>query len=263
MDRQIAAANADGVAVILGLYQAYPAFSHEGNNIPPPRTSTTDATKRFAADQQVCDNVTANGPWGWFINYLLSRYKRGVPANTPGPRASNQFGNPIGASIHSLEIVNEPNFSLYPQVGMPRKVADMTVTAAQLADAAGWPATGQFLLAPGISDYTDTANANLPTTVAGVQVRSNYDTFAQNVLSLLPTAARFSSTYVGWSQHNYYDVKYPFASTASPNSRAQKIQQLLGTRPYQGGTYQGTEQPRVADRGWLPEGEPRVQRADR
>lgn len=248
--RQIAAANADGIAVILGIYHSYPSFSHEGNNIPPPRTSERDTMKRFGADQQVPDNLSTDEPWGWFINYLLSRYKRGAPVNSPGPRAGSQFGNPSGAFVHALEIVNEPNIVMYPQIGMPRKVADMMISSPKLADLAGWPGTSQFLLAPGLSDYNpESSEPDLPTTIDGVIVRTRYNEFADAVLGSLPTSGRLAATYVGWSQHNYYDVKYPFASTASPSSRAQRIQQLLGTKSYQGGLYQG-----LIDLVWLTEG---------
>ena len=246
LDRQIAAANADGVAVIPGLYQSYPSFSHEGNNIPPPRISDIYPDKVYGDDAQVPDSLSPDGPWGWFIDYLISRYKRGVPANTPGPQAGNQFGNPSSAFVHALEIVNEPNITMYPQAGLPSKVADMMKSSSTLAARAGWPATGQFLLAPGLSDYNPESN-NLSTTVNGVVVRTRYNEFAEAVLGLVRGAS--FPTYVGWSQHNYYDIKYPFASTATPNSRAQRIQQLLGTTAYPGGIYQG-----LNNLVWLTEG---------
>ena len=102
LDRQVAAANADGVRVILGVYQAFPGALD-------PLTVPAD--------------LTPAGDWAAFIRELCRRY-------TPWT------GTP---SIDALEPINEPNYLFRPRsLALPAAVA-MVRTSADVAARHGMP----------------------------------------------------------------------------------------------------------------------------
>ena len=121
LDAQIAAANADGVRVVLALDEFTPAWA----------SGAAETEARPPA------NCSPNGPWAWFIEHLCARYRIAA-------------GNPAGAYVDALEICNEPNLR-WPQDGAPEVVADMIRTAAQLCVAHG----RLSLWAPSLSDIPE------------------------------------------------------------------------------------------------------------
>ncbi|HEX8068056.1 MAG TPA: hypothetical protein VF520_16180 [Thermoleophilaceae bacterium] len=204
LDRMIKAINDDGLVVILTVDRYFPlwASSYQG----------TDPENRDMRSR-VPDDVSGSGPWAMFISHLLCRYKAGVPVNPTGPHlpgstetSNAYYGNPSGARINLLEIVNEPNQEMWPQAVsnsqyMFCKVADMMKTAESLAYFWGWAATLQGLLAPATADrYTPSAPQP-----PDPNRYTDFDTFTRNVLDLLenwkPRVA------FGWSHHNYYDIR--------------------------------------------------------
>ncbi|HEX8068053.1 MAG TPA: hypothetical protein VF520_16165 [Thermoleophilaceae bacterium] len=197
LDRMIKAMNDDGLVVVLTVQPYSPTWASTYGVADP---EGRDPRAR------VPDDVTTSGPWAMFLSHLLCRYKAGVPANPTGPTASAPYGNPAGARINLLEVVNEPNHSMWPQrqsngVTMICKVADMLRSAESLAVYWGWPATGQGLLGPGCADrYTPFAPQP-----ADPNLYTDFDTFNKGVLDLLQNwKPRLP---FGWSQHNYYDIR--------------------------------------------------------
>ena len=102
LDRQIAAANRDGVRVILGLYHSYPEWS---NGTAP---GTVEPVTGKPADAKLPLDLSPEGPWAWFVSYLCDRY-----------------GGPSRPHIWGLEICNEPNLLCWPQPGVADAVAAM------------------------------------------------------------------------------------------------------------------------------------------
>jgi hypothetical protein len=210
LDRQVRAANEDGVAVIVTLFHAFPSWAG-GATGPDPVSS------RKPAEQCVPRDLTPNGPWAWFVGHLCARYRKGAPRNEDGPRRSGgdvKAGNPEGAWIDALEICNEPNLLFWPQEGIERAVAGMIQTAERTSGLLGGPA----ILAPGTSDFPDRDHGNARGLVA-----TNWRTFTGAVLDELrgfrPTVP------VYWSHHNFQDVKH-----RDVPSRAERVVDLLRSR---------------------------------
>jgi hypothetical protein len=184
LDRQIAAANADGLTVVLALDEYTPPWANSA------RLPASQGLVRYAgreSDARPPRDRSPTGPWAWFIEHLCARYRR-TPANPIGPP-----GNPDGAYVAALELFNEPNVR-WPQPGACDAVAEMMRTAADLAAVQQGPA----LLVPSLSDHrrVDLVGQWGPGTPFGV--------FARELLTELGPWER--SAPVGWSQHNYGDM---------------------------------------------------------
>jgi hypothetical protein len=173
LDRQIAAANADGVEVVLALDECSPPWA-VGPHAPMPAGLSRYVGRASGARPPL--DRSPEGPWAWFLEHLCVRY-----------------GDPQGIHVSAIEILNEPNLR-WPQESAHLAVADMMRTAAQIASRSGGPA----ILAPSLSDlpgkwlHGDWG----PGTPLGM--------FARQLLRELhgwtPEAT------VGWSQHNYGDL---------------------------------------------------------
>src|SRR5215208_2917990 len=117
LDKEIRQANIDGVAVVLTLWHLYPPYSSGYPSSAPILTPQHKAPT----------SVDTNSPYGWFILWLLARYRYGAPVNgvkgtygpTDGPHEGAQLGNPYGAYIWALEPVNEPNLNMWTQTTSP------------------------------------------------------------------------------------------------------------------------------------------------
>ena len=222
LDRQVRAINDDsrrvgGMGVIVTLYHAYPTWSSGALPGDPARQGKSLETR-------VPDDVSADSPWAWFVSHLLARYRRGAPANPSGPSVSGDGralrpGNPDGAWIDALEICNEPNLVLWPQRDIHRKVAKMIRTATRLTVALGGPA----LLAPATSDFPDHPHET--------PVATDWRTFSRRLLAELD-GFRPHGAYVGWSHHNFLDVK---EEVGGRRSRARGVVDLLYRRNWRGG----------------------------
>ena len=199
LDRQVRAANEDGVGVILALYHAYPTWS-SGATGPSP----VDGGK--AANQKLPLDLSVEGPWGWFVAYLVARYRAGAAPNPTGPHEpisgedtsgyDPRFGNSDRASIDALEICNEPNYLAWPQEGIATAAGQMIRSATQLSALWG----GTPILAPATSDFPDSTRRN----PAGIR-DTVWSDFTLDVLTAL-TGYR-SPVPLGWSHHNYRDVR--------------------------------------------------------
>jgi hypothetical protein len=198
LDRQIRAANDDRVGVILSIYHAYPTWA-SGATGPDPVDS------RKPAEQKLPVDVSPDGPWAWFVAYLVARYRKGSRPNLLGPQGSLAdiavghdplFGNPEGAAIDVLEICNEPNYLAWPQEGVVEATAEMIRSATQLSAAWG----GTPILAPATSDFPDSTERNSRGVKATV--------WSEFTLGVLGALAGYRATVpLRWSHHNYRDVR--------------------------------------------------------
>jgi hypothetical protein len=172
LDAQVRAANADGVHVLLSLYQAFPTWAN-GASGPDP-LSSKPAIEKLPLD------LSPGGPWGWFVGYLSNRYD-GTSA--------------LAGRVDALEVVNEPNLLYWPQDAIAANTATMMRAAEQVSFVYGQ----QAIVGPATSDYPDPGGAR-----AGVN--TDWRTFTAGVLDAL--AGWQPRVPVHWSQHNYRDVKY-------------------------------------------------------
>ena len=199
LDRQIAAANRDGVRVILGLYHSYPEWSNgtQPGAVEPVTGKPADA--RFPLD------VSPDGPWSWFVEYLCDRY-----------------GGPSRPHIWALEICNEPNLLCWPQAGAADAVAAMATTAARAVAGRPYPA---LLLLPGTSDFPDEDVVE-----QGALVATGWPGFTAAVLERLRGLDVAGGTLPAWSHHNYRDTK----AADGRRDRAQQVIGLLGKHAWRG-----------------------------
>jgi hypothetical protein len=190
LDRQIAAANRDGVRVILGLYHSYPEWSN--GTTPAVSEPVTDKP----ADAKLPLDLSPKGPWSWFVSYLCDRY-----------------GGPSRPHIWGLEICNEPNLLCWPQAGVADAVVAMATTAARAVAGRPYPA---LLLLPGTSDFPDEDVVE-----QGVMVATGWPGFTSAVLDGLRALDTGGAALPAWSHHNYRDTKVA-------DGRGDRARQVIG-----------------------------------
>jgi hypothetical protein len=232
LDDQIVQANVDQKAVFLGIYPHYPTWTF---TVGP---SDEQANKEFISHWP--DGRGTDSPYGWFVAYVLARYKPGAPVNATGPNTNgNYFGNPRGAWLNALEPLNEPNYMCWPQrvsntFPAACNSADMLVTAYQYTQAYA----ASNVIGPGTTDEFDpvgTASYNYSPRMNELGV--DWWTFSSDVIANLQNKLN-PNWYLGWSHHNYRDVRgqSPGGSTPNPNQatnqRGYELGQLLRARGY-------------------------------
>lgn len=202
LDREIAAANRDGIRVLLSLYHDFPTWTST-------RADAIDSGAAFHGELWngvPPDDLGTDGPWAWFIGHLLARYRPGAPANPIGPhlrRGAREAlaGNPERARIDALEICNEPN-TLLDSDDPAEPIARMIETALSLAGGSAPTPTGRVripLLAPATADDVDISNSE----------KMSWEQFTDELLARLNSARIDPRNVFRWSQHNYGDVKHP------------------------------------------------------
>jgi hypothetical protein len=210
LDAQIARANTDGREVALTLYQAFPEWTSSpvaGPPAPPNRALVP-------ADR------SPDGPWAWLVAYLCARYARGGA------------GNPAGAQIDWLQPMNEPNLTWWPQRSPAFPGGTIAGAVAELARGAATVAAevagGPGLLLPATADVVSVASSH----------GTPWDVFTDELLAHLRDWD--PGVPVGWSQHNYADVK--LGPEADGRWRAERLLDLQRAH--------GWPEPSV----WLTEG---------
>jgi hypothetical protein len=199
LDRQIAAANRDGVRVILGLYHSYPEWSNGATaGIPEPVTGKP-------TDAKLPLDLSPEGPWSWFVEYLCDRY-----------------GGPSRPHIWGLEICNEPNLLCWPQAGVAAAVVAMARTAARAVAGRPYPA---LLLLPATSDFPDEDVIE-----QGVTVATGWPGFTSAVLDGLRGLDTGGAALPAWSHHNYRDTK----AADGRSDRARQVIALLANHGWPG-----------------------------
>ncbi|MFL5894573.1 MAG: hypothetical protein ACJ76Z_05605 [Thermoleophilaceae bacterium] len=181
LDRQIAAANADGVSVILAIDELTPPWANSAGDVLPAGVA------RYGDQQDGAHpplDRSTSGPWAWFIEHLCARYS---------PKPATGGGNPDGAYIAALELFHEPNLR-WPQDVASAAVAEMLRSAAAIAASHD----GLLLLAPSLSDVgVELLDGPWgPGTPLGL--------FAQRLLADLD--GWDAPVHVAWSQHHYWDL---------------------------------------------------------
>ncbi len=220
IDEQIAAANADGVKVLLQLYR-FPLWANGLESLGAQRNTDAEISYRFA------DRIS---PAAWAAYVAAGR----DPARVNPSRRALEFGLPPGGLgpdsawaaffafchdrwrlgrqasgpyVHGFELVNEPNFQWWPQrapatgddpfatASLTAQVpmAQMMATAASVAAGAD---DGTLLFAPSFADSE-----------LGGRTVTQYDEFTTALLDALDAAGHAAGPSEVWSHHNYTDLE--------------------------------------------------------
>lgn len=213
LDAQLAQANRDGRRTGLTLYQGFAEWAHPSAGCLDPRLSRDLGGPGYAgagrhnSGARIPDDRSEDGPWAWFVAWCCARWADTGGERTPGPGIDGAtVGNPQGAKLDWLQPLNEPNLAWWPQTSpqfpdgtIASAVAEMMRAAAAVAaryrTTAATP-RGPELLMPNTADVV-TAESGFGT---------HWRDFTRTLLEQL--AGWVPETPVGWSQHNYADVKY-------------------------------------------------------
>lgn len=234
LDAQIALANADGRRVGLTLYQGFPDWTHPSVGCLDPRMERGQGGPGYPGQGKlgngafVPDDRGEDGPWAWFVAWCCARWADTGGVRSAGPgRGGATAGNPQGARIDWLQPLNEPNLvwwpqrdDRYPDGTIASAVAEMMRSAAAVAaryrNGAATP-RGPELLMPNTADVVGDDSDH----------GTHWREFTQSLVAQL--AGWQPQTPVGWSQHNYADVKYGVQTgPGSGRWRAEEAIELLG-----------------------------------
>ena len=199
LDRQLKAINDDGLGCILTLYHAFPTWANGA-------TGTDPVGGKRPPEQKLPLDLSTNGPWGWFVGYLVARYRKGAAVNAVGPHepaagenaSLSRFGNPDGATIDALEICNEPNQLYWPQEGIAAATAQMIRSGTSLSRT--W--CGTAIVAPATGDFPDEEDL---VNSRGV-VDTQWENFTRAVLGELRGFR--PPVPFHWSHHNYRETRF-------------------------------------------------------
>jgi len=220
LDAQIAAANADGVKVLLLAYR-FPVWANGTEALAAQRNTdaevsfayadrmTPAAWERYVAAGRDPARFTPSrrelglrippeglGPesaWGRFFAFLYERYRTGRPG--AGPR------------VDGLELTNEPNFQWWPQreasanadpfalgaLFAPRAFAEAMRTAQALS---ARHAHDTLLFGPSTADSEQ-----------GGRTVTNYEPFTIALLDALDAIGYRAHDRQAWAHHNYLDLE--------------------------------------------------------
>ena len=231
LDGQIAAANEDGLRVVLQFYR-FPTWANGTAELAAVRG--TDAEISFAYADRI-----APAAWERYLAggrdpavYTPSRraLEFAVPAEGcgPGSRWAAMFAflheryrpdRGTAPYVDALELVNEPNFQLWPQrapsptadpfalgpVVVQRTVAEMMASARAVSAATGHPG---LLLVPSFADSNQ-----------GGRTVTHYDELTVALLDELAATGAVVGANEAWAHHNYTDVEGRVEATKTQHLR--------------------------------------------
>ena len=225
LDRQIAAANADGVSVILTVWRfprwangtaSLTATADAGYQLWDRISKGADPAGRKALEFKLPGDLSANSAYGKFLDFLIARYNSGNRSR-PG-------------TVAALEVCNEPNLQVWPQQGpsttadpygsgaitVQQPIAAMFTTARTVNVRYG---SRMLLMGPGTADRTGNS-----------RTATDYATATKNLLSELTRTGFKATASFAWSHHNYTDVEYDQGAGSSlgrTTNRAAAVRQML------------------------------------
>jgi hypothetical protein len=220
IDAQVALARRAGLRVVLATWhfprwangtEGRPAdWAREDRGVPgAPPEQLKSFELRFPVGQ-----LGPDGAYGRWLGWLMDRYRA------------------HGSEV-VLEVMNEPNHQLWPQSGMPERVAEMMVTAATVAARREAPIG---LAGPALSDRLGD----------DTRLMTGFESATEGILAALAARGFGDHPAFVWTHHNYSDVERDLDHT-----RAARLRALLDGRWTGRG---GRSDPRI----WLTEGGARL-----
>lgn len=198
LDAGIAAAAADGRRTVLTAWR-FPRWANGTGALTPQEDAAfelgdrvepgTDPAHRKDLTYKLPDDLSPDSAWGGWIDFLLTRY---------------------GDKLDALELLNEPNLQLWPQVGVADAVARMFVSAQTVASR---HVGGPLLVGPATADPTGES-----------PLRTGYDTFTRALLDALEARGFSPGPGFAWSHHSYADLE---GALAAPDNRTAQVRKLL------------------------------------
>jgi hypothetical protein len=144
------------------------------------RNAAVHNPSRRALEYRVPDEgYRLDGAWSRFFEFLMRRYHY-------GQRASGRY-------VCAFELVNEPNYQLWPQIGIAPVIAGLMKTAQAVSARVGHTTA---MHAPSCSD-SDTSS----------RLVTRFDDFATALLDAFGAAGYAPHSRQAWSHHNYSDVE--------------------------------------------------------
>ena len=237
LDAQITAANEDGLRVVL-LFYRFPAWANGTEALAAVRG--TDAEISHAYADRIAPAAWARYVAGGRDPAVYSPSRRGlefsVPAEGCGPGTAwaRMFAwlheryrpdRPTGPRADAFELVNEPNFQLWPQrapsptadefalgpVVVQRTIGEMMASARAISATAGHPA---LILAPSFADSDQ-----------GGRTVTHYDELTVALLGELQATGAVVGPNEAWAHHNYTDLEGRVLET-----KTQRLRGLLAGR---------------------------------
>jgi hypothetical protein len=214
LDHQIKVAQRNGLRVILTIDHNYPTWI---NNEPLPKEVKDELKKvraQLSQSRRVPDRLGVWSEWGNWVTFLVRRYGFAPPKIESNRFDANGLSVECKADLTQeacsdylryvdfLEVVNEPNHTLWPQGTdknpfMARKVARMFKTAQQIVrDNSAAGVTALKLAGPATSDTLKDDARN-----------TNYQRFTLQLFKELRDIAFEADENLSWSHHNYLDVE--------------------------------------------------------
>ena len=198
LDEDIAAARADGRRVMLTAWR-YPRWANGTDALTPAADAAHqledrvepggDPARRKDLTFKLPADLSFGSDWARWIGLLFGRY---------------------GSEIDALELTNEPNLQLWPQIGVADAVARMMVTAQTVAAGhLGSP----LLVGPATSDGAGES-----------RLRTGHDTFTGDLLDRLDAHGFTAGPGFAWSHHSYADVE---GDLSGPDNRTAQVRSLL------------------------------------
>lgn len=197
LDAGIAGARGDGRRVMLTAWR-FPRWANDTDWLSPARDISFETLDRVAlgGDPAQRKDLTFRLPadlspgsaWGSWIDFLIGRY---------------------GNSIDALELLNEPNLQLWPQIGVADAVARMFVTAQTVA---GRHLGAPLLVGPATADP-----------VGDSRLRTGYDTFTRDLLGQLDARGFRAGPGFAWSHHSYADLEGELRGQESRTAQARAM----------------------------------------
>lgn len=238
LDEQVEVACADGLRVLL-LAHRFPLWANGLSALGGERRNT-DAEVSFA----VADRMSA-GSWQRYeaagrdpvrLNPSRRALELRVPPDGLGPGSAwaaffdflyaryHRLGPVPGRRVHGFELVNEPNFQLWPQrapsptadpfasgeLVVHRAAADMMLTARQVASRHGHTT---LVLAPSTADSEQRGRTVTP-----------FDEFTVALLDELTRRGHHALPSEGWAHHDYLDIE------RRADDRLRRLRVLLADR---------------------------------
>ena len=207
LDRQIDTARADGRKVMLTAWR-FTRWANGTGGLSEAEDERFELVDRVAAggdperrkelEYGLPEDLSPDGAWGRWIDYLVGRY---------------------AGRIDALELFNEPNLQMWPQRDRSGALTIDAATATMMQTGAAIAARHRdapLLVGPATGDPEENS-----------RMRTGYDVFTGALLDRLAERGFVPGPRFAWSHHNYTDVE---SDLAGDLNRVARVRAMLAGR---------------------------------